>query len=158
MNPKIKGHLAAVLCVFIWGTTFISTKILLERLEPIEILFYRFLMGYGVLWVVCPRTLKLKERSHELYFLGAGATGVTIYYLCENIALTHTQASNVSIIVSLAPFFTAVFASVLLKDEKLKQRFLAGFAVALCGVGMVTFNGNAVMEVNPLGDFLALGE
>lgn len=157
MNSKIKGHLAAVLCVFIWGTTFISTKILLEKLEPVEILFYRFLMGYGILWVVCPRTLKLKNQSHELYFFAAGATGVTIYYLCENIALAHTRASNVSIIASLAPFFTAVFASLLLKDEKLKRWFLPGFIVALCGVCMVTFNGNAVMEMNPLGDFLALG-
>lgn len=156
MNPKIKGHLAALLCVFIWGTTFISTKILLTKLEPVEILFYRFLMGYGALWVACPRGFRPEKLSHELYFLGAGATGVTIYYLCENIALTRTLASNVSIIVSLAPFFTAVFASLLLKDEKLRKRFLAGFGVALVGVCLVTFNGKAVVEVNPVGDLLAL--
>lgn len=143
-------------CAFVWGTTFISTKVLLETIGPVEILFYRFLLAYGALWIAYPKRFSPDKRSHELYFLGAGITGVTIYYLCENVALTYTLASNVSIIVSTAPFFTAVLAWVFLKDEKLRARFFVGFLVALVGVSMVTFNGKAVVKVNPLGDFLAI--
>lgn len=40
------GHMAAVFTILLWGTTFISTKVLLRDLSPIEILFYRFLLGY----------------------------------------------------------------------------------------------------------------
>ena len=37
-----RGHLAALLTIVIWGTTFISTKILLQAFQPVEILFFRF--------------------------------------------------------------------------------------------------------------------
>ena len=32
------GHLAAILTIILWGTTFVSTKILLEAYQPVEIL------------------------------------------------------------------------------------------------------------------------
>ena len=36
------GHIAAFITILIWGTTFISTKVLLRTFTPIEILFVRF--------------------------------------------------------------------------------------------------------------------
>lgn len=53
------GHLAAVLTILIWGTTFVSTKVLLEDFSPMEILFYRFLLGLIVLLIVHPRVLNV---------------------------------------------------------------------------------------------------
>ena len=41
----IQGHFFALATIFLWGTTFISTKILLRQFQPIEILFFRFLLG-----------------------------------------------------------------------------------------------------------------
>ena len=38
------GNFLAIITVFIWGFTFISTKILLKSLSPEEILFSRFLL------------------------------------------------------------------------------------------------------------------
>lgn len=156
-SKKTRGHLAALFCAVVWGTTFISTKVLLRDFNPVEILFYRFLIGYLVLWIAFPKVMKPQKLSHEWYFLAAGATGVTVYYLFENIALTYTLAANVSIIVSVAPFFTALMAHIFLKDEKLRKSFFVGFLVAIAGIVMVTFNGRAVLQVNPLGDFLAVG-
>ena len=34
------GHLASLLTIIIWGTTFISTKILLVDFQPVEILLF----------------------------------------------------------------------------------------------------------------------
>lgn len=36
--------------------------------------------------------------------MAAGLCGICLYYLLENIALTYTQASNVGVIGSTAPF------------------------------------------------------
>ena len=44
MSKKATGHLAALVTILIWGTTFISTKVLLVDFEPIEILFFRFIL------------------------------------------------------------------------------------------------------------------
>ena len=44
-NKTAAGHLAALVTILIWGTTFISTKVLLQDFQPIEILFFRFVLG-----------------------------------------------------------------------------------------------------------------
>lgn len=150
------GHLAALLTIIIWGTTFISTKILLADFKPMEILVYRFIIGFLILWTACPRRLKVKQRKQELTFAAAGLCGITLYYLLENIALTFTMASNVGVIISVAPFFTAILARLFVKsEEKLRANFYAGFALAMAGIILISFNG-ATFELNPTGDILAV--
>ena len=129
-NNTLQGHLAAFLTIFIWGTTFISTKVLLKSFGPIEILFIRFLIGYLALWIGCPHRKRKGERKEELYFAVAGLCGVTLYFLLENIALTYTYASNVGVIISIAPFFTA-----------------------MAGIFLISGFGG----LNPFGDLLAVG-
>lgn len=56
----------------------------------------------------------------------AGLCGICLYYLLENIALTYTMASNVGVIISVAPFFTAISAHIWMKtEEKLQIRFFS---------------------------------
>lgn len=149
------GHSAALLTILIWGTTFISTKVLLGSFSPAEILFFRFTIGFLALLVIRPRFLKTTGWRQELCFAGAGLCGVTLYFLLENIALTYTLASNVGVIISIAPFFTAILSRIIDK-EKLSPVFFAGFAAALTGIFLIGFNGSAVLRLNPAGDLLAV--
>ena len=156
VNKKTFGHLAALLTIVIWGTTFISTKILLVDFKPVEILFFRFLMGFVILLAISPKRLKTKSRKEELTFVLAGLCGICLYYLLENIALTYTLASNVGVIISVAPFFTAITAHLFMKsEEKLRLQFFAGFVVAMIGIVLISFSGQN-LELNPLGDLLAI--
>ena len=155
-TKNLKGHLAALLCVIIWGTTFISTKILLKDFTPLQILLFRFIMGYMALWLLCPKKMKIQKKPHELLFLGAGICGVTLYFLAENIALSLTFASNVGVIVSIAPIFTAIFAHFFLNGEKLKPSFFIGFIFAIVGIFLISYNGSSVLKLNPAGDILAV--
>lgn len=150
------GHLCALLTILIWGTTFISTKVLLAAFQPVEILFFRFVLGFLALLVICPHRLSGTTRWQELTFAAAGFCGVCLYYLLENIALTYTMASNVGVIISVAPFFTAILGHLFLKEEScLRPRFIIGFLVAMAGISLISFNG-AKLELNPAGDLLAL--
>lgn len=152
----MRGHLASLFTALVWGTTFISTKVLLKDFQPIEILFFRFLMGLAALWITNPRRLKNTNLRQELVFAGAGLSGVCLYYLLENIALTYTMASNVGVIISVAPIFTAILSRLFLKQEdKLGLNFFAGFVVAVAGIALISFNGSS-LQLNPLGDILAL--
>ena len=151
-----RGHLAALLTIAIWGTTFISTKVLLEDFRPVEILFIRFVMGYLALWIACPRRLRGVTRRQEGSFALAGLCGVCLYYLLENIALTYTMASNVGVIISVSPCFTALLTHFLMRgEERLRPTFFAGFAVAMAGICLISFNGSA-LELDLRGDLLAL--
>lgn len=154
-NKNISGHFFALLTIIIWGTTFISTKVLLVAFQPVEILFFRFVMGLIALLLVYPRRLKGTTKAQELTFAAAGLCGICLYYLLENIALTYTMASNVGVIISVAPFFTALLSHLFLKEEKPKANFFIGFAVAMAGIFLISFNGSK-LELNPVGDLLAL--
>ncbi|WP_418666194.1 DMT family transporter [Allofournierella sp.] len=150
------GHLAAGLTMLIWGTTFISTKVLLRQLSPVEILFLRFLLGYLALWLICPRRLRGVSGRQNAAFALAGLTGICLYYLLENVALTFTFASNVGVIISVAPFFTALLAHWMFRGaEPLRPRFFAGFAAAMAGVCLLSFSGGP-LKASPAGDLLAL--
>lgn len=154
-NKRTAGHSAALLTIVIWGTTFISTKVLLVDFQPVEILFFRFVIGFLVLLAAYPRRLKTTDRRQEITFAAAGFCGICLYYLLENIALTFTLASNVGVIISVAPFFTAILAHLFLKsEEKLRVRFFVGFMVAMAGIILISFNG-VELELNPMGDLLA---
>lgn len=150
------AHLAAIITIFIWATTFVSTKVLLTDFAPIEILFYRFVMGFLALLLIHPHRLKVGDKKKEVFFILAGLTGVCLYFLLENIALTITQASNVGVIISISPFFTAIVTKLFLKnDEKLRFNFFIGFFIAITGISLISFGGNS-LQINPIGDFLSL--
>lgn len=155
-NRTAAGHLMALVTIIIWGTTFISTKVLLVDFQPVEILFFRFVLGLLALILACPRRLKGTDARQEAVFAAAGLCGICLYYLLENIALTYTMASNVGVIISVAPFFTVVLSRIFLKqEEKLRINFFIGFIVAMAGIALISFNG-AELHLNPAGDVLAL--
>jgi drug/metabolite transporter (DMT)-like permease len=148
--------LLALFTVIVWGTTFIVSKVLLRTFDPVEIILFRFSLGYLVLWVVAPRAMPLHSPKHELYFAAAGLFGITLYFMGESIALKHTLAANVAVIIAMVPFFTAIVNRILFRDERLTPRFFAGFAVAMAGVAVITFGGVTQLSLSPVGDLLAV--
>lgn len=155
-RTKTAGHLSAIFTIVVWGTTFISTKVLLDAFSPIEILFIRFVIGYLALWCVCPRVLHVKDRRQDWCFAAAGLCGVTLYYLFENIALTYTLTSHVSVMVSMAPFFTSLLSCLVLRERYPGARFYLGFLVAMCGICLISFQGSSDLKLSLTGDLLAI--
>ncbi len=156
MNKKYFGHLSAIITIVIWGTTFISTKLLLKCFQPIEILFFRFVIGLLVLFIVYPKQMKVTNLKREFTFALAGLCGITLYYLLENIALTYTTASAVGVIISTAPFFTAILSCfVSKKRETLSFKFFIGFVISMIGICIISFE-NSSFEMEPTGDILAV--
>lgn len=152
---QVTGHIAAIVTCLIWGTTFVSTKVLLQDFGPVDLLFLRFLLGYFTLWLMRPKKLRT-EKGQEIIFVGAGLCGVCLYYLFENIALTYTQASNVSVIVSTAPLFVTIMAHFFLKEEKLQKYFFFGFVCAIAGIILLSFGGGENVSINLIGDLLCV--
>ena len=150
-----QGHLLALFSVLVWGTTFISTTVLLREFSPQEILFVRTVLAISALFIVRPRCLRLKTPKHHLLFAGAGLCGVTLYFLLENAALTYTSSANCSVIISTAPFFVALATHWFIKAETLRPSFFMGFIVAIAGVCLISISGHA-LQLNPLGDLLCL--
>ena len=155
-NENILGYIFAAVAVFLWGITFVCTKSLLNDFSAFEILFFRFLAAYIGLWIIKPKGFVLKNKKENWWFFLAGLSGIAVYQQAENIAINYTTASNVSIIVSICPFFTAIIAQIFLKEKHLNLWFILGFIIALAGITLVSFNGHAEFHLSPKGDLLAL--
>lgn len=154
-NRILLGHFLALLSNVIWGSTFISTKVLLADFSPTAVMFIRFLLAFILICIICPKRFPKTNFKTELLLLLAGICGVTCYYQLENIALTYTYASNVGVIFAIIPFFVGIEALFLLKSERISALFIVGFLIAITGICIISFNGAKNFNLNPYGDLLA---
>jgi drug/metabolite transporter (DMT)-like permease len=152
------AHIVAIFVVLIWGTTFVSSKVLLNSgLLPADIFFVRFIIAYSCLLCLSHKRLFANSIADELTLAGLGIMGGSLYFLTENMALLHSTSSNVSILVSTTPLVTAMLLAIFYKSERLSSRQICGSVLAFIGVVLVVLNGQLVLHLNPLGDALALG-
>ncbi len=86
----------------------------------------------------------------------SGLTGVSLYFMFQNMGLQHTLASNAGVLVAVAPMFTAIVSFFFLSKASLHRNFILGFFVSITGVALISFNGNFVLQLNPLGDLLII--
>ncbi len=150
-------HIIALTSIAIWGTTFISTKLLLAAgLAPSDIFFYRFLLAYTVLLTFVHNRLFARSWKDELILAGCGICGGSLYFITENSALQITLASNVSLIICTSPLFTSILSHAFIKGERMGKNLIIGSIIALAGVALVVFNGSFILELNPLGDLLTI--
>lgn len=153
-KSTLSGHIFALICVVFWGVSFIVSKKLMMFLTPDQLMWLRFIVAYITLWILHPKWyFNLKT---DLLFLVTSLFGNTLYFLAENNALLFTQASNVSILVAIAPIMSALLIRFSHKNEKLSLNQKIGFSVAFAGVILVVFNGVVSLEIHPIGDILAL--
>lgn len=156
-NQNFFGHVGALAVVTLWGTTFVSSKVLLNAgLMPADIFFYRFLMAYCCMLMLSHKRLWSKPVWDELTMVGLGIMGGSLYFLTENMALIYSTTANVSILVSSCPLLTALVLAIFYKSERLSGKQIVGSLIAFVGVVLVVLNGQLVLHLNLRGDLLAL--
>ncbi len=148
------GLAAAV--TFILRLSFVATIYLLSFLDHGELLLYRGAVAYAALVAAEPRFLRPAGLHEELRLASAWLLGVTLYFLCENTALSYSTPSNVAMIGGTAPLITGVAAHFLTKIEKLSRAFAMGSVLCLAGIFLIICNGRFVLKLNPAGDVIAL--
>ncbi len=156
MNKQIVYNLGAIFVVSIWGITFISTKVLLQHMNPAGIMLCRFVIAYICLLLMHPKFYPIKSLKEELTFALGGVCGGSLYFLAENTAVKLTLTSNVSLILATVPILTALVLRLADKGHRLSRNTFYGFAFAISGVALVIFNGKFVLKISPAGDLLAL--
>ncbi len=153
----ILGHLGALLCVTMWGVSFVSTKVLLNyEMQPVEIYIYRFTIAYLLILAINHKRFFSNNWRDEGLLLMCGLLSGSIYFLAENFALRYTLVTNVSLLTSLSPLITAMLVGVMYKSERPGAGMWMGSMVAFLGVACVIFNSSFNLEINPLGDILSL--
>lgn len=154
---KILAHVGALFTVSAWGSSFLSTKILMGSggLSPMEVYVYRFAMAYLILLLFTLRHLKSKSWRDEVTFLVGGICSGSLYFVAENYALELTTTGNVSLLASLAPIFTTILVALLYR-QRIKTGVAIGSVVSFIGAGFIIFSHGDGLSFNPTGDLLAI--
>ena len=156
----MRYHLLALLVVTVWGSTFISTKLLLlSGLSAAQIFVLRFIIAYVLLlgYSLFTHRFLLFSSSwrDELLMFALGVTGGSLYFLTENSAMNYTTTTNTSLIVSLSPLIATFLISLFYQSQRLNRVQSAGSLMAALGVVIVVLNGRFVLHLSPIGDSLA---
>ena len=153
---SILGYIAAAFCVVVWGGTFVNTSGLLEDFSSLEIMIGRFGLAWAALWILTRRKLVRHKPSDEWLFVGMGVTGASIYQLLENCAIYYTDATNVAILTSVGPIFTALLVHFLCGEKIHGKRFWMGGILAMLGVLIVSLDGIVNFHIRPVGDLMVI--
>ncbi|MDR2500306.1 MAG: DMT family transporter [Treponema sp.] len=108
MTERHKALGAMVACVLFWGFSFISIKVAVAVFPPMTLGCLRFAVAALFLRIMKNRAgvveaLRLRDIP---YLAGAGFTGVTLYFFCENNGVALVSASEASIITAVIPVLT----------------------------------------------------
>jgi len=153
----IMGHIGALLAVIPWGTSFLSTKILMEDggFSPVEMYTYRFAAAYLLLLIFTFKKIFSNSWKDELQLAVCGICAGSLYFITENYALQNTTTGNVSLLASVSPIFTTLLMAIFFR-VKIGFGVALGSVIAFVGVGCIIFSHGEGFEIKPLGDLLAL--
>ncbi|WP_122087953.1 DMT family transporter [Halalkalicoccus subterraneus] len=152
IDSTTRSVVAFLATAVFFGGTFVAAKAGLEYMPPLLFVAIRFdiaavlLLGYVVLTV--PREQWFPKTRADL--AGIAAAGLLTIGLANAMVFLGQQyvtSAIASVIFSLNPILTPVFAALLLSEERLAPTEILGMIVALVGVAVV-------MELNP-ADLLA---
>ena len=131
-----------VLASVFFGGTFVAAKAGLNYFPPLLFVALRFdvaaavLIGYAVLRF--PREELLpRTRGDVVGVLAAGVLTIGLANAFLFVGQQYVTSAVGSIVFSLNPILTPVFAAVLLADERLSARGATGLLLGLIGVGLV---------------------
>lgn len=133
-----------VLMALFWSGVFPAVNIVLRSMGLFTSVFVRFWCAALILLIV------LRLREHRLprpspretvLVIGLGLLGISVYNVLFTAGLARVEASRAALIVPTNPAFTALFATLFLK-ERLGAARAIGIGLCVLGALWVLTNGN----------------
>ena len=109
-RSKLIPYLEVLFAVIVWGASFVATKIALEDISPISIVWLRFSMGIIILGIAVGlrKQFALPNKSEWGYFALVGFLAITFHQWLQSNALQTSEASTTAWIVATTPVFMAL--------------------------------------------------
>jgi len=127
-----------MLCL-IWGSTWLGIKIGLEDSPPFLSAGFRFLIATSFLyiWGKC-KGIRFSDYKKEIPKILI--PGFFLYYLSYSLVYWGEQYINsglTAVLFATFPFFVAMYATFLIKDEKLTKVKFLGLLTGFCGIILI---------------------
>lgn len=119
--------------VVIWGLSVPAMKLGLELVPPFTLVALRYLAA-APCFILVLATQRAPPRRLLLGMAGLGVIGVDLGQATQIVGVARTSAALATVITASIPLFTVIMA-VFKLGQKLLPRHLAGFLLALAGIG-----------------------
>jgi len=156
-KTTIRAHLALLLAMLLWGSSFIALKVAVNEMSPMVVVFVRMAIGATAFLVVWPW---LRHGFHYQpgdwkFLLGMAFFEPCLYFLFESQALLYTSAGQAGMVTSMLPLMVAIAAFFFLGERNTLKQWV-GFGVAVAGVLWMSLTGeDSAQAPNALlGNFL----
>lgn len=144
--------------VFLWGTSFAATKVVLPFFGTMGVIWLRMVVGSMAVLLAARKIPRPAYRAGDWKWLVLmSLMQPMLYYPLESHALGLTTSSQAGVISALVPLIVAVGARLFL-GERLSPTTFAGLIVSIGGVALLSLGGHAVQAApRPLlGNLLEL--
>ncbi|PEI84081.1 hypothetical protein COL91_01305 [Bacillus pseudomycoides] len=131
--------------VIIWGINYTIGKYGLEEFSAVEFTALRMIAAAPLLLLLTfyiEKSLYM-ERRDILRLIVVSIVGIVLYQTLFMETIKYTSATNASLLISISPIFTTMFA-ILLKQEKFSSRKLVGSTIACGGAALVLLAGHSL--------------
>jgi drug/metabolite transporter (DMT)-like permease len=140
---------AAGVTLLFWASAFAAIRVGLTAYEPGHLALLRFLIASAVLGVYAVVTrMRLPEVRDLPAVLLMGLVGITLYHVPLNYGEVTVTAGAASLLISSAPTFTALLASLCL-GARLKVWGWAGIGVSFVGAALIAFGEGEGVRFEP---------
>lgn len=135
MEKRYLGGLYLAVAASIWGSMYVVSKIVLESVSPLALVWLRYLVALVVLVVVMlvtRQSWRIRPRDLPI-ILAIGVIGYTVSIWAQFLGTSLSTAQMGAMITSATPAFMVVFGRVLL-SETVNVRKIASVGLATIGV------------------------
>jgi len=158
LKTHIFKYWKPITAVIFWGFSFIATKIALNELVPLALIFLRLILAVIFLTAIAvytKRAFSVSLKSHVGIFILAIVA--VIHLWIQVTGLKYTSAANTGWIIGTAPIFMALVGLVFFKEEFTLIK-TAGIVIAFLGLWLLISHGNfsSISLISNKGDFLIL--
>lgn len=156
------GWVAAIAVAVIWGVTGVVSKPLSMAVDPMTLVFFRYVtavIGLSIIFFFTSRSTSLSkdlgsslkiEKKDYLKIALCGIVGQGVFSLFNFLSLSHIGATENGVIQGMQPFATVFFGMMFMNFKMNKIQWGAFIASAICIYAMSVGPTNSIEGGTPL--------
>jgi drug/metabolite transporter (DMT)-like permease len=148
-NIGLRTSIAISAIVVMWASAFAVIRFALLAFSPGELTLLRFLFASAAFGVIVALHRPPSLSCKDIPFIALlGLFGITFYHLALNYGEQRVTAGATSFLISSAPVFTALLATVMLL-ERLSLITWPGITIGILGVAIITIGKAGGIGLEP---------
>lgn len=140
-----------------WGFSFVGTKICLEAISPITLIFARLIVSVSFLFILTKSLgiLQPIKKNDLKWFLLISFFEPLLYFLGETFGLKFVSSTLGAVIIATIPLFVP-WAAFIIFREKIYLLNLLGIIISIAGVILIIIDKDFSFTVSITGILLLL--